>query len=122
MYYESFVFLFMQSRSYVVTVVATDNGMPEPFNTTVDVVVTVVMPDNHFNPVLNQTSYTATVDENRPPGDVIISFTVEDNDEPGPAAEIGQLVFLGGDAQFFVAEITGPNSGQIRTKYVTLMQ
>ena len=100
------------------TVVATDNGMPEPFNATVNVIVTVVSPDNFFNPVLNQTVYTATVDENRAPGEVIISFTVDDDDEPGPAAEIGQLLFFGSDTQFFVAEITGPNTGQIRTKYV----
>ena len=78
--------------------------------------ITVVSPDNFYNPILNQTSYTATVDENSTPGDVIISFRVFDSDEAGPAAQIGQLHFIGSDTQFFVAEITGPNTGQIRTK------
>lgn len=105
---------FMQT--YIVTVVATDNGRPQSLNATVNVTISVVSPDNYFNPILNQTSYTATINENRSPGDVIVSFTVFDSDEPGPAAEIGQLLFIGSDTQYFVGEVTGPNTGRIRTK------
>lgn len=90
--------------------------MPEPLNDTATVTVTVVSPDNFYNPRLDQDSYTATVNENSLPGDVVISFTVDDDDEPGPAAEIGELLFIGSDTQFFIAEITGPHTGQIRTK------
>ena len=103
-------------QSYIITVVATDNGRPEPFNASVEVTITVESPDNFYTPILNQTSYTATVSENRPPGDVVVSFTVDDSDEEGPASQIGQLFLIGSDAQFFVAEITGPHTGQIRTK------
>ena len=100
----------------MITVVATDDGMPEPMNATVDVTITVVSPDNFYNPILNQTRYTATVNENQPPGNVIVSFMVFDSDPQGPASEIGQLFLIGSDARFFIAEITGTNTGQIRTK------
>ncbi len=100
----------------MITVVATDNGMPEPLNATVDVTITVVSPDNFYNPILNQTRYTATLNENQLPGNVIVWFTVFDSDQDGPASEIGQLFLIGSDAQFFIAEITGTNTGQIRTK------
>ena len=103
-------------QNYTITAVATDNGMPEPLNTTVDVTIAVVSPDNFYNPILNQTSYAATVNENQLPGDVIVWFTVFDSDQQGPASRIGQLFLIGSDAQFFVAEITGTNRGQIRTK------
>ena len=101
---------------YAITVVATDNGMPEPLNATVDVMITVVSPDNFYNPILNQTRYSATVNENQLPGDIIVSFLVFDSDQQGPASRIGQLFLIGSDAQFFIAEITGDNTGQIRTK------
>ena len=103
-------------QAYTITIVATDNGMPEPLNTTVDVTITVESPDNFYNPILNQTSYVATVDENRSPGDVIVWFTVFDSDQQGPASQIGQLFLIGSNAQFFIAEITGSNNGRIRTK------
>ena len=96
--------------------VATDNGSPQNFNSTVEVIITVLSPDNQFSPVLNAPSYTGEVDENRAPGDVIVSFTVTDGDQFGPASQIGRLDLLGGDADLFVAEITGSNSGVIRTK------
>lgn len=75
----------------------------------------MVSPDNFYNPILNQTSYTGAVDENSLPGIVVVWFTVFDSDE-GPASQIGQLHFIGSDTQYFVAEITGPNTGLIRTK------
>ena len=106
----------LDTQNYTIIIVATDNGMPEPLNTTADVTIAVVSPDNFHNPVLNQTSYSATVNENRPPGDVIVEFTVFDSDQTGPASQIGQLYLISSDAQFFRAEITGPNTGRIITK------
>ena len=90
--------------------------MPEPLNATADVTITVVSPDNFYNPILNQSRYAVTINENQLPGDVIVWFTVFDSDQVGPASEIGQLFLIGSDAQFFIAEITGTNTGQIRTK------
>ena len=101
---------------YTIKVVAMDNGMPESLDAAVDVTITVVSPDNFYNPILNQTRYTATVDENRLPGDDIVWFTVFDSDQQGPASEIGRLFLIGSDAQFFIANITGTDTGLIRTK------
>ena len=109
------VFLPFQNTTYTFTVVATDNGQPETRNSTVEVVIIVFSPDNHFNPVLTQASYVGSVRENDPAPVTVVSFTVTDEDEVGPASEIGSVTLQGSDAQFFEALKTGPNSGEIRT-------
>ena len=37
--------------------IATDNGQPESKNVTANVMVVVFPPDNHFNPVLDESEY-----------------------------------------------------------------
>ena len=110
------IFLSSQNTTYTFTVVATDNGQPETRNSTVDVTIVVFSPDNHFNPVLNQTSYMGSVPENAPAPVTVVWFTITDEDEVGPASEIGSLTLQGSDAQFFEALRTGPYSGEIRTR------
>lgn len=105
-----------QNTTYTITVVATDNGRPETHNNTAVVTIVVFSPDNHFNPVLDRTSYTGRVDENDPAPVTVVQFTVTDEDQVGPASEISSLTLQGSDAQFFEAVQTGPNSGEIRTK------
>lgn len=110
------IFLSSQNTTYTFTVVATDNGQPETHNSTVEVTIIVFSPDNHFNPVLNQTSYVGSVPENDPAPVTVVWFTITDEDEVGPASEIGSLTLQGSDAQFFEALKTGPYSGEIRTR------
>ena len=105
-----------QNTTYTFTVVATDNGRPETRNNTADVTIVVFSPDNHFNPTLDQTSYTGQVTENDPAPVTVVRFTVTDEDRVGPASEISSLTLQGSDARFFVAVQTGTNSGEIRTK------
>lgn len=111
----------MQNETYTFTVIAFDNGKPENFNSTATVILSIFSPDNHFNPVLNQSNYVVFVDENDEDGapmeQVLLHFTVADEDEVGsPASEIGEAELIGVDAVYFTVELTGPNSGIIKTK------
>lgn len=99
----------------IFTVVATDNGLPLPFNSTATVNITVSPADNFFSPELDQPSYSATLAEDNGIGTLVLQFTVSDSDR-GRASEIGQIIFLGTDSQFFTAVRMGPNSGEIRSK------
>ena len=105
----------MQNVTFAV--VATDEGSPEPFATTMDVTFTIINPSNNFNPELDQSSYLATLSENASTNSLVLVFTVSDSDV-GEASEIGQAILLGADAEFFTVVLTGPNSGEIRSKYV----
>lgn len=98
------------------TIVATDNGEPDPFSSMVAGTVMVVSPDNFFNPVLNQPVYNVTLMENAPINSSVLNFTMTDMDAPGLAAEIGMATIFGPDANFFTVTVTGPNSGEITTK------
>ena len=102
-------------NNFTITVVATDSGRPEPFNSTAVVTIISNPPDNFFSPELDQDSYTASLRENSAAGTVVLDFTVTDGDE-GPASEIGTATIFGADAAFFTVMVTGPNSGQIRSK------
>ena len=93
----------------------TDNGVPSPRNGTAIVNITVSPQDNFVTPVLDQSTYAATVREGSGIGTPVLQFTVTDSDN-GPASEIGEIIILGVDAQFFTAERTGPQSGEIRSK------
>ena len=95
--------------------VATDNGVPENRNGTALVTVTVFSADNFFSPVLDQTSYEAEIAEGSGPGTVVFQFQIEDGDRVGPAAELGNVFLIGGDAEFFNFSITGPTTGEILT-------
>lgn len=97
--------------------VATDNGVPESFSTTVDVRLTVRQPENFFSPELDQASYTVAINEDLVNNSIVLDFTVTDFDV-GPSSEIGQATILGSDSEFFTVTVTGTNSGQIRTRYV----
>ncbi len=110
-----------QNETYVFTVIASDNGKPESFNSTAEVTLVVFSPDNHFNPVLNQTIYEATVDENDgdpgPQEQVVVYFSVSDEDLVGPASQIGEIELIGVDAVYFTVEQIGTtNSGVVKTK------
>ncbi len=103
------------------TVVAMDNGYPESNNATVMVTIEVFTPDNHFNPVLNQTTYEASVDENdqdSTPGEqVVLYFSATDEDRTGsPANRLREAELIGVDAIYFTVELTGSNSGVVKTK------
>ena len=95
--------------------VATDNGKPENFNTTTTLTVSVFSPDNFFSPVLDRDNYDVTVNENTPAGEIAFRFTMTDGDQVGPAAQLNRVILTGSDTEFFKAEITGPNSGVVRT-------
>lgn len=95
--------------------VATDNGQPENFNSTASLILIVFPPDNFFSPVLDETTYRGSVDENSAPGVVVVSFTMTDGDQFGPAAELNRVILSGSDDGLFEAEITGTNTGVIRT-------
>jgi hypothetical protein len=99
----------------VFTVTAIDNGIPFPLNGTAIVNITVTPQDNFVTPILDQTDYIATLDENSPVGSPVLQFTITDTDI-GSASEIGQIIILGDDSQFFTTEQTGPKSGVIRSK------
>lgn len=94
---------------------ATDNGQPRPFFNTATVNISISPPDNFFTPELDETSYTSTLPEDSITGTLVLQFTVSDPDV-GPASEIGRVIILGVDAQFFTARSTGPQSGEITTK------
>lgn len=66
--------------------------------------------------MLDQSNYIATLDENLPVGSVVLRFTVSDNDQFGPASELGVATILGVDVAFFTVAKTGRNSGEIRSK------
>ena len=108
-------FTSLQNATYTITVVATDNGQPKNFNSTTSLVIIVFPPDNFFSPVLDETTYQGTVDENTASGVVVVSFTMTDGDQFGPASELNRVILSGSDNSFFEAEITGTNTGVIRT-------
>lgn len=97
-------------------VTATDNGSPQTMSTSVPVTLTVSSPDNHFSPMLDQTAYAVSVDENTQPPTIILNFTVTDADPVQRASEIGNLVLFGGDSIYFNAEKTGPHAGALVTR------
>lgn len=105
----------MQNASYTITVVATDNGQPENFNSSTTLTILVFPPDNFFSPVLDETLYEVSVEENSPVGTDVAVFSVVDGDQIGPAAEISTVILSGADSDLFEATITGPNTGVIRT-------
>ena len=104
-----------QELNYTLTVVATDNGQPEPFNNTATVLIEVFSPDNFFEPVLDRVAYTGSVEENAATNFTVVSFTVSDGDLIGPASQIGAAQLIGTDAALFNVFVTGPNSGVIVT-------
>ena len=105
----------LQNITLIVT--AQDNGNPEPFFSSVTVIIMVFSPDNFFSPELDQTTYRVTIDENERAGSSILRFTMSDRDQPGPSSEIGEASIFGDDARFFTVRITGPNTGEILSKY-----
>ena len=56
------------------------------------------------------------MEENRDGGDEVISFTITDGDRGVMASRLGEVKLIGGDSDFFIAEITGATSGRILTK------
>jgi len=115
------MYLLITARTHTVqnitfTVAAEDNGHPETFVATAEVTITVVSPDNFFNPELDQMNYVATLDENEPSNTTVLRFTVTDDDTVGPASEIGVATITGIGSELFTVVKTGPNSGEIRSK------
>ena len=102
---------------YTLTIVATDNGLPENMNTTATLTITVIPPDNFYNPVLDQQLYTATIEENSDIGTSILTIVATDDDSPGPASKIEKFVLLGDDAHLFYIENLMNNTGILRSKY-----
>ena len=101
---------------YSLTVVATDNGLPENKNTTATLTIIVFPPDNFYNPVLDQQEYTGTIDENSNIGASILTIVATDDDSPGPASRIKTFVLLGDDAHLFYIENLMNNTGILRSK------
>ena len=99
-------------------VTATDNGFPQAMSTSVPVTLSVFSPDNHFSPMLDQTTYTGSVNENIDPGFIVLNFTVTDADPVPRASEIGELVLFGDDSVSFSAQQTGPHTGVILTRWM----
>ena len=62
----------------------------------------------------------SSVRENQPTDNVavVVNFTITDGDRSVMASQLGDVGLVGTDARYFTAEITGPASGQILTKYV----
>ena len=111
------IFISLQNMTYTLTVIATDNGQPDHFNTTAQVTVVVFSPDNHFNPELDQSSYDATVVEGNATEQVVVMFTVTDLDRIGPASELSAVELLGDGRELFNAEIIpGTNTGRVTTR------
>ena len=91
-----------------------------PSSTPVNVTITVIKPNNFFNPILNQTVYRASIEEGNQIGAVLFGFSVTDADAPGPASQVKSATLFGGDAQYFSVNLTGSNSGVVIAKYVII--
>lgn len=110
----------MQNVTYILTVVATDSGKPEPFSTLTNVTIVAIQPNNFFNPMLNQTAYTASIEKGNAVGAVVLAFSVSDADTPGPASQVMSVTLLGADAQYFTCNLTGTNTGVVIATYVII--
>ena len=122
-FYNAVVFSSQAPTSSLViefNVTATDNGFPQAMNSSVRVTLSVFSPDNHFSPMLDQTTYKGSVDENTASEAIVLNFTVLDADPVQRASEIGNLVLFGDDSTYFSAQKTGPHTGVLLTKWVQL--
>lgn len=73
-------------------------------------------PENFFNPVLGQTRYTGTVDENSPPGTYVLTFTATDGDTMGPASMLTFYIEGANSGDFTVQNFDDNNTAILRTK------
>lgn len=84
-------------------------------NSTASVNITVNSPDNHFNPQLDQLTYTGNLDENSVTGTTILTFSATDADVMGPASDVN--FYLGGtNSNFFYIENFDNNTALLRAK------
>lgn len=113
----STIFLILQGDKYTFQVIAADNGSPFTNNSTATVNIIVFSPDNNYEPVLDQGSYTGSILENTPAGAILITINVTDKDKPGSDNIIGNFSLTGNDAAYFYIEKFG-DYGILRTKYV----
>ena len=104
---------FLQKISYLLTVIAEDNGLFETRQNTALLNITIFPSNNMFPPELED-NYIGTIDENNPINASILVVTATDDDLPSPASMIDQFILSGIDADSFTIENLGNNSAILR--------
>ena len=81
----------MQGR-YNFTVTAEDNGFDMRRSSTSQITLLLVDNTNHHSPTLDMETYMVDVPEDTSPGDIILTITASDGDDPASLA--GQIAFF----------------------------
>ena len=93
---------FFAQGTYNITVTAEDNGVDMRRSSTALVILLLVDNTNRHSPVLDMEEYNVNVPEDTNPGDIILTVTATDGDDPAsPAGQIANFTITGLDSVYF---------------------
>ena len=104
---------------YNITVTAEDNGFDMTRSSTSLVTLLLVDNTNRHSPMLDMEEYIVNVPEDISPGDVILTVTASDGDDPAsPAGQIANFTITGLDSSYFriVQDVTNNFIGHVILK------
>ena len=110
--------------TYNITVTAEDNGIDMRRSSTALVTLLLVDNTNRHSPVLDMDEYNVNVPENTNPGDIILTVTATDGDDPAsPAGQIANFTITGLDSVYFriVQNATNNFIANVILKYVNIL-
>ena len=88
--------------TYNITVTAEDNGIDVRRSSTALVTLLLVDNTNRHSPMLDMDEYNVNVPEDTNPGDIILTVTATDGDDPAlPAGQIANFTITGLDSIYF---------------------
>ena len=87
---------------YNFTVVAEDNGIDMRRSGTSQITLSLVYNTNHHSPMLDMEQYIVNIPEDTNLGDIILTVTATDGDDPNsPAGQIASFTLTGSDGMYF---------------------
>lgn len=84
-------------------------------------IIEVIISTNHHSPVLDMEEYSVNVPEDTNPGDIILTVTATDGDDPAsPAGQIANFTITGLDSVYFriVQNATNNFIAHVILKYI----
>ena len=105
--------------TYNFTVIAEDNGFDMRRSSTSQITLLLVDNTNHHSPTLDMDEYVVNIPENTSPGDIILTVTASDGDDPNsPAGQIANFILTGSDSIYYrvMQDVTNSFIGHIMLK------
>ena len=105
--------------TYNITVIAEDNGVDMRRTSTALVTLLLVDNTNRHSPMLDMEEYIVNVPEDTPFGNIILTVTASDGDDPNsPAGQIANFTLTGLDSIYFriVQNVTNNFIGHVILK------